>query len=127
MALGQFSMPFDKRQPYETDIRVPLLMLGPGVPTGDVKYPASSVDLFSTIMDMAGLDAPSDGTSLLSHYLHTDRTVLIEYRGEKSNRPQSSGCPTDNDPDMTVTITIIHRITLFQTLFRFLIIMYTSV
>ncbi|XP_012250956.1 N-acetylglucosamine-6-sulfatase-like isoform X2 [Athalia rosae] len=100
--IGQFSMPFDKRLPYETDIRVPLLMRGPGVPRGNIKNPASSVDIFATILDMAGTDAPSDGTSLLSHYLHTDRTVLIEYRGEKSEKTPTSGCPTDRDPNMVL-------------------------
>ncbi|EEC10043.1 sulfatase, putative [Ixodes scapularis] len=32
--LGQFSQPKDKRQPYETDIHVPLLVRGPGIPAG---------------------------------------------------------------------------------------------
>ncbi|XP_015522323.2 N-acetylglucosamine-6-sulfatase isoform X1 [Neodiprion lecontei] len=100
--VGQFSLPFDKRQPYETDIRVPLLIRGPGISKGTVQYPASSVDLFATILDMAGTDASSDGTSLLSHYLRTDRTLLIEYRGEKSEKPQTSGCPTDSDPNMAI-------------------------
>lgn len=98
-------MPFDKRQPYETDIRIPLLIRGPGFSVGEFKYPTSSVDLFATILDMAGGDAPSDGTSLLSHYLTTDRTVLVEYRGEGSREPQDSGCPTDSDPNISVMIT----------------------
>ena len=28
---GQFSLPYDKRQPYEFDLRIPLLIRGPGV------------------------------------------------------------------------------------------------
>ncbi|KAK3728850.1 hypothetical protein QZH41_020225 [Actinostola sp. cb2023] len=31
--LGQFSLPIDKRQLYEFDIRVPFLITGPGIPT----------------------------------------------------------------------------------------------
>lgn len=31
---GQFSLPADKRQPYEFDIRVPLLVRGPGIKKG---------------------------------------------------------------------------------------------
>ena len=30
--LGEFSMPIDKRQPYEFDIRVPFILRGPGIP-----------------------------------------------------------------------------------------------
>lgn len=100
--IGQFSMPFDKRQPYETDIRIPLMIRGPGFATTTIPDPTSSVDLFATILDMAGTEAPSDGTSLLSHYLHTDRTVLIEYRGEGSKESPSSGCPTDSDPNISL-------------------------
>lgn len=33
---GEFGMLYDKRMPYETDIRVPLLVRGPGVPAGAV-------------------------------------------------------------------------------------------
>ena len=32
--LGQFGMAKGKSQPYETDIRVPFYVLGPGVPKG---------------------------------------------------------------------------------------------
>ena len=28
--LGQFGLPFDMRQPYDTDLRVPLAIRGPG-------------------------------------------------------------------------------------------------
>ena len=35
--LGQFSLPIDKRQLYEFDIRVPLMVRGPGVPAANVR------------------------------------------------------------------------------------------
>lgn len=57
--LGQFGMGFDKRQLYETDIRVPLLVRGPGVvanATSDAI--ASHVDLAPTFLDMMGAPTP---------------------------------------------------------------------
>lgn len=65
--LGQFSQPLDKREPYETDIRVPLLIRGPNVPVGGViKFPTSNIDLAPTFLDLAGLQIPKymDGISL---------------------------------------------------------------
>lgn len=96
-------MPIDKRQPYETDIRVPLLIRGPGVMRGtEVKSAVSSVDLFATMMEIAGIEVPSDGLSLLVAKDIVDRTVLVEYHGEKSDEKPSSGCPTDMDPNLSV-------------------------
>ncbi|KAG7204593.1 hypothetical protein KM043_005012 [Ampulex compressa] len=102
--IGQFSMPMDKRQPYETDIRVPLLIRGPGIVPSKISAPVSSVDLFSTILGIAGLDHPSDGTSILQRHLPVDRTLLIEYRGERSTSVPSSGCPSDSDPNVTLCL-----------------------
>lgn len=53
--LGQFAQGADKRQPYESDIRVPLIVRGPGV---RAKYlnesPVALIDLLPTILDLAG-------------------------------------------------------------------------
>ncbi|XP_017752451.1 PREDICTED: N-acetylglucosamine-6-sulfatase-like [Eufriesea mexicana] len=100
--IGQFSMPIDKRQPYETDIRVPLLIRGPGIIPSKISAPVSSVDLFATILEIAGIQHSSDGTSVLRKRLSKDRTLLIEYRGEKSKHLPSSGCPDDYDPNLTL-------------------------
>lgn len=98
-------MPMDKRQPYETDIRVPLLMSGPGIDPSTILTPVSSVDIFATLLDIAGVKHPSDGTSLFrrKRNLPQDRTVLIEYRGERSKKAPSSGCPSDVDPNVTAS------------------------
>lgn len=89
--LGQFSLPWDKRQPYETDIRVPFLIRGPGIPKGTYeKYPLSAVDIAPTILDLVKVEIPKnfDGESLknrlfsaykLKNYM---KIILIEYRGE---------------------------------------------
>lgn len=103
--VGQFSMPMDKRQPYETDVRVPLLIRGPGIAASKISAPVSSVDLFATILEIAGIHRPSDGTSFLKKTLPKDRTVLIEYRGERSKDTPSSGCPSDSDPNVAVRLT----------------------
>nr|XP_045608241.1 N-acetylglucosamine-6-sulfatase-like isoform X2 [Procambarus clarkii] len=65
--LGQFSLPIDKREPYETDIRVPFLIRGPNVPAGKIiNFPTSNIDLAPTFLDLAGLQIPKymDGISL---------------------------------------------------------------
>lgn len=65
--LGQFSLPVDKREPYETDIRVPFLIRGPNVPEGKIiNFPTSNIDLAPTFLDLAGLQIPKymDGISL---------------------------------------------------------------
>ncbi|KAJ8672760.1 hypothetical protein QAD02_004020 [Eretmocerus hayati] len=100
--MGQFSMPYDKRQPYDTDIRVPLLIRGPGLAPGKINAAVSSVDLFATIMEIAGAERPSDGMSLLNYNDKVDdRHVLIEYRGEKSEVKPQTGCPTDEDLNLS--------------------------
>ncbi|MHC4718383.1 MAG: sulfatase-like hydrolase/transferase [Planctomycetota bacterium] len=53
---------------YEASARVPLIVSGPGVRTGaTVDAPVSLVDIYPTLMDMAGLDRPEglDGRSLI--------------------------------------------------------------
>ncbi|XP_044575513.1 N-acetylglucosamine-6-sulfatase-like isoform X1 [Cotesia glomerata] len=95
--IGQFSMPFDKRQLYESDIRVPLLIRGPGIEFSQVTTPVSSVDLFNTILQIAGIDGMSDGISVLSKNISQDRTVLIEYKGEKSLNYYNTTCANEFD------------------------------
>lgn len=77
--LGQFTLPVDKRLPYETDVRVPLLVIAPGNQTLNKNsnnkkdnteidsLAVVSIDLAPTILDMAALPVPydMDGLSLL--------------------------------------------------------------
>ena len=66
--IGQFSLPMDKRQLYEFDIRVPLLVRGPKIKPGSVtNYPALNIDIMPTIVHLAGDPAPEnvDGLSLV--------------------------------------------------------------
>lgn len=65
--MGQHRLEPGKYTPYETDVHVPLLVRGPGVPAGAiVSALTSSVDLAPTFAELAGatLRLASDGRSL---------------------------------------------------------------
>lgn len=84
--LGQFAQGADKRQPYETDIRVPLLIRGPGVqPKSMCNSAVGLVDILPTLLDLASIEMPTDldGVSFAAQLL----------------RPQG------NDDDTTTTTT----------------------
>jgi arylsulfatase A-like enzyme len=64
---GAHRVDHGKGDPYEGSIRVPLLARGPGVPPGRTTDAlVSNVDLAPTLLDLAGVPAPSsmDGRSL---------------------------------------------------------------
>lgn len=90
--LGQFNQQGEKRQPYEEDIRVPLIVRGPGVKSNSkTDALALSIDLAPTFLDLAGWPLPDDmdGESLKSVILgeeeaeqeETSYRFLIEYFG----------------------------------------------
>ncbi len=65
--LGQHRLGAGKWTPYEEDIRVPLLVRGPGVPEGKtLDHMVLNNDLAPTFADLAGAETPSfvDGRSL---------------------------------------------------------------
>lgn len=71
--MGQFGMPLDKRLPYDTDIRVPLIIVMPPINSHEGnrlvvdELAVVSVDLAPTVLDMARVETPNemDGASLL--------------------------------------------------------------
>eukprot|EP01060_Flectonema_neradi_P003729 TRINITY_DN1242_c1_g1_i1.p1 TRINITY_DN1242_c1_g1~~TRINITY_DN1242_c1_g1_i1.p1 ORF type:complete len:536 (+),score=103.61 TRINITY_DN1242_c1_g1_i1:44-1651(+) len=85
--LGQWRVGVSKMHPYETDVRVPFLISGPGIPTGKVVSDvAGNVDILPTILDIAGVPIPDfvDGRSfagaLLPNHKRQQRTIwLSEY------------------------------------------------
>lgn len=108
--LGQFALAAGKRMPYETDIRVPLLVRGPGVPAKrTVDGVVALVDVLPTLLDLAGIEKPYhlDGVSFAGQLLQpdggdggvVDRQVLVEYWGEGDARtfePQCGYVVADN-------------------------------
>ncbi|GMH71168.1 hypothetical protein TrST_g11337 [Triparma strigata] len=92
--LGQFGIPIDKRQPYESDLRVLMFVRGPGIEknvTIDNSY-ALNIDIAPTILSFAGATPEQiesygfDGKPLdeLLKTGETDRSqeFLVEYNGE---------------------------------------------
>ena len=64
------SLPYDKRQMYDFDLRVPLLVRGPGIDPGtSSQAPVISVDLAPTIIN------------LMSHNLYNDK-LKDKYDGQ---------------------------------------------
>jgi arylsulfatase A-like enzyme len=65
--LGEHRLSAGKWTPYEEDIRVPLIVRGPGVPEGErLPHMVLNNDLAPTFADLAGVEPPSfvDGRSL---------------------------------------------------------------
>lgn len=99
---GQFSLPIDKRQLYEFDIRIPLLVRGPGIKANQtLQSPVMNIDLPMTILDIAGVNLSTvnmDGQSFLPQMAPSLRNgterpfFLVEYSGEGYTTEDPS-CP----------------------------------
>lgn len=89
--LGQFRLPGGKWQAYEDDIRLPMMIRGPGIqPDTTSTMLATHVDLMPTLLGLAGrtnIPATMDGRNLASCLLvwesfcksSTFASVLVEY------------------------------------------------
>ncbi|XP_063710062.1 N-acetylglucosamine-6-sulfatase-like [Culicoides brevitarsis] len=102
--LGQHGQAWDKRQPYETDIRVPLLVRGPNVPKKAVSNDlVALLDIAPTLLELS--DAPSagnvfDGVSFAASLNKNPKNpvkkrtkLLIEYWGEENDADFTPDCP----------------------------------
>ncbi|HEU4922568.1 MAG TPA: sulfatase-like hydrolase/transferase [Burkholderiales bacterium] len=68
---------------YEEAAKVPMILTGPDVPTGVRREPVSHVDVYPTVMECVGVEAPdASGSSLLRRI--PERTVLSEYHASSS-------------------------------------------
>ena len=90
--LGQHRLTPGKLTAYDSDVRVPLIVAGPGVPAGVVDALTENTDLCPTFAELAGVAPPpgADGRSLVP-LLRGDpqprswrSAVLIEHRGHVS-------------------------------------------
>ncbi|XP_060107814.1 N-acetylglucosamine-6-sulfatase-like [Heteronotia binoei] len=101
--VGQFSLPIDKRQLYEFDIRIPLLVRGPGIKPNQTRLePILNIDLGPTFLDIAGINISQthmDGQSFLpllvnkTHNSSWRSDFLVEYTGEGSDG-RDPHCPS---------------------------------
>ncbi|KAJ1530549.1 hypothetical protein ONE63_005437 [Megalurothrips usitatus] len=105
--LGHYGLPWDKRQPYDTDIRVPFFIRGPGVKKQHLQQMVMTADIAPTLLDMAGLHVPQhmDGISFLpalqtKRKKITKRAILIEYSGE-GGKSVSPDCPWQEDSGLS--------------------------
>jgi N-acetylglucosamine-6-sulfatase len=85
--LGEHRLPAGKNTPYEEDLRVPMVMRGPGVPAGGrIDDMVVNIDLAPTLAELAGAAIPEfvDGRSFAGLLAATDipwrQSFLIERR-----------------------------------------------
>jgi hypothetical protein len=67
--LGEHRLVFGKSHPYDTDIRLPFYIAGPGVPKGEIRlHQTTHLDITATVVDLAGakITAPTDDLDGLS-------------------------------------------------------------
>jgi N-acetylglucosamine-6-sulfatase len=106
--MGEHGLEPGKQTAFDTDIRVPLVVSGPGLQAGQtISAMASNVDLGPTFLDIAGTkpSAEPDGVSLLNLLRGVpaprtwQRAVLVEHHGpvaEPSDpdvQPPDAGAP----------------------------------
>lgn len=78
--LGEHRYPFGKVRAHEPSLRVPFVVTGPGMRSGEKRYDAiSTVDVSATILDLANARAPHapDGASKVATMLQGDRGWAI--------------------------------------------------
>jgi len=79
--LGEFNMLMGKREVYEWNTKIHLLVRGPGITPGSIlRAPATPVDLTPTLLGLAGLQQPSwyDGRSLVPFLFTNNRKKISE-------------------------------------------------
>ena len=97
--LGQHQLNGGKGTPYDSDTRVPLLVVGPDVVSGPRRQYVSNIDLAPTLEELAGLDPPryrsgiSFAKTLRRRHAPTARYAFFEHTFALSVRGQP-------DPDL---------------------------
>ena len=103
--MGQHRLIAGKDTPYDEDIRVPMVMRGPGVPVGErIEAMVGNIDLAPTIAEIARVETPDfvDGRSFLPLLQDSDQpwreAYLIERRRLEEQLVRQSKY-TDLTPD----------------------------
>ncbi len=105
--LGQLGMGRGKGTAYDTDVRVPLLITGPGVVPGTRKEVTSNIDLAPTFEEMAGLlPAPYRSGRSLVPTLGRPRLVRQSYAFFEHTQQTLTG----TDPDAAFSGSEMDRI-----------------
>jgi len=105
--LGQNGMGRGKGTPYDTDVRVPLLVTGPGVVPGKRREVTSNIDLAPTFEELAGLPpAPYRSGQSLVPTLSQPGLVRQSYAFMEHTQQTLTG----NDPDAAFSGTELDRI-----------------
>jgi arylsulfatase A-like enzyme len=102
---GEYRLMPGKMTAFDTDIRVPLIVAGPGVPAGTTTDAmAENIDLAETFAAIGGTKLEGDGHSLLP-VLHTGRpadwrnAILVEHHGtDLSGRDPDFQQPAAGNP-----------------------------
>jgi N-acetylglucosamine-6-sulfatase len=106
--LGQFHLPAGKETPYDTDIHVPLIVRGPGVPADRTSnFMVGNIDLAPTLAQLAGVKSPDffDGRSFAGRLLdpasdpHPRQAYLLEHWRPSMVETEGSGPNEPRDLD----------------------------
>ena len=110
---GQHRLNSGKDTAFEEDIKVPLLVRGPGVPVGATVFEmTANVDLAPTLAEIAGVKIPAfvDGRSLMPFLkgqkpLLWRKALLLEHRHPSAINKSTSGLLEPQDPHDIITQT----------------------
>jgi N-acetylglucosamine-6-sulfatase len=103
---GEYQLMPGKETAFDTDIHVPLIVVGPGVPAGtSTDAMVQNVDLAKTFTGIGGTTLDGDGHSLVP-LLHGEQpsdwrtAILVEHHGGKMNPldPDYQSTPSGNPP-----------------------------
>ena len=81
--LGQYRIPCEKYQSFDTDIRIPYYIKGPGIKSNTkTDIIVGNVDVMPTVLDLAGIDIPDsvDGKSFKSQIFEDDDGLSDNWR-----------------------------------------------
>ncbi len=115
--MGEYTLYSGKQTAFDTDINVPLIVSGPGIPAGRVlSQLASNIDLCPTFETLAGVPVPADvdGRSLAALWHGQNpadwrQAILIEHHGpdfspaDPDRQTQKPGDPPSYEAVRTAT------------------------